>query len=80
MIADFGTCRCSHIESIQQDSIWVNGFKWMHNDESEFPALSTAEISLNSQDVQTINKESKEVISNETRCFVNNSGRKVPGI
>jgi len=55
-------------ENIQQVSIWVNSFKWTHNDESEFPELSTtAEISLNSQDVQTINKESKEVISNETR-------------
>jgi len=27
----------------------------MRNDESEFPTLSTAEISLKSQDVQTIN-------------------------
>jgi len=68
IIADFGTRRCSRIENIQQVSIWVNSFKWTHNDESEFPELSTtAEISLNSQDVQTINKESKEVISNETR-------------
>ena len=70
MIADLGTRRCSSINVIRQDSTWINGFSWMQNDESEFPTLTTDDISLNAQDLQNIKKESKEAITPDARCYI----------
>ncbi|MEM7375648.1 MAG: hypothetical protein AAF587_44055 [Bacteroidota bacterium] len=78
MIADLGTRRCTSIDTVKNDSVWINGFHWMQGDCSDFPAQSTDDISLNAQDIQHIRKESKEPIPDENLCFINSSIQKVP--
>ena len=60
MIADISTRRCSSIEEDKPDSIWINGFKWMKGNESEFPMMTAKDISLNNQETQQIKRETQE--------------------
>ena len=60
MIADIGTRRCSSIEEVKPDSIWINGFKWMKGNESGFPMMTAKDISLNTQETQEIKRETQE--------------------
>ena len=57
MVADIGTRRCSSIDMVKSNSVWVNGLKWMKEDESKFPMLSAKEISLNNQETQSMKHE-----------------------
>ena len=45
MIVDLGTQRCTSVQEIQPSSVWVNGFKWMKED--EFPFLPCLQIKSN---------------------------------
>ena len=78
MIADLGTRRCTSIETVNNESEWINGYPWMRQESLEFPALTADEISLNAQEVQQIKKECKEPVTEENLCFVNSSIHKVP--
>ena len=51
MIADIATRRCSSVQDVDQNSIWINGFEWMKRDKSQFPAMSASEIKLNNNDL-----------------------------
>ncbi|MEO0405580.1 MAG: hypothetical protein AAF193_11975, partial [Bacteroidota bacterium] len=59
MVADIGTRRCSSIETIQQQSDWINGYDWMKLPTSEFPSLSKDDIKLSAQERQMVSKECK---------------------
>ena len=44
MIADKGTRRCTSVDEVDSDSLWINGYPWMVDKEEEFPAKSITEI------------------------------------
>ena len=71
MIADLGTRRCVSIEEINQNSSWIQGYPWMQEDESTFPAKTVKEISLNAQEKQHLKKESRDEDRKEViDCFI----------
>ena len=79
MIADLGTRRCTSIDDVNQQSDWINGFPWMQDDQSIFPALTTADISLSAQEKQHLKKESREEIRKEViDCFVSSTKSLIP--
>ena len=57
MIADLGTRRNTSLDIVKPDSIWFKGYPWMRNHSSEFPALSSKEISLDQSQQQQVSKE-----------------------
>ncbi len=65
MIADLGTRRCTAIEDVNQHSKWINGYEWMRSNPSDFPAMTTADISLTAQEKQHLKKESREEVHKE---------------
>lgn len=73
MIADLGTRRCSSIQDINQSSTWINGYPWMKEEESKFPAMSTEDIKLNNQDINEVNKEAKDVVDKQPKDVSDNN-------
>ena len=59
MVADIGTRRCSSIDTINQQSDWINGYDWMKLPSSEFPSLSKDDITLSAQERQMVKRECK---------------------
>ena len=59
MIADIGTRRCSTISDVDQSSQWINGMPWMTQPETEFPALTTKQITLIQAQLEQANREAK---------------------
>ncbi len=57
MIADIGTRRCTSIEVIKPNSIWINGLDWMKKDISEFPMMSASDIRLSCQEKSLVQSE-----------------------
>ena len=57
MIADIATRRCSSIQDVDQNSIWINGFDWMKKDSSHFPTMSASEIKLNNNELASAKAE-----------------------
>ena len=57
MIADIGTRRGATLADVSGDSIWFNGFQWMHEAVVTFPAKTVDEIKLNQEDITFVNKE-----------------------
>ena len=57
MVADIGTRRNTSISAVQQDSIWINGYSWMTQDESSFPVLTAKEIALSNKEDEEASKE-----------------------
>ena len=62
MIADIGTRRCTSIDVVSVESIWIKGFNWMRSDESEFPMMTIEEINLSNQEHQNVEKEVQQDI------------------
>ncbi len=63
MIADIGTRPCRTLTEVGEDSTWCNGYNWMKEDGSQFPAFTMEQVQLN-------NKEKQEAIK-ETIFFTN---------
>ncbi|XP_066924707.1 uncharacterized protein [Clytia hemisphaerica] len=59
MIADIGTRRCTTMTDVDQSSQWINGFQWMTQEVSEFPALTAKEIRLSQVELEKANREAK---------------------
>ena len=57
MIADIGTRRCSSIDVVNQESVWIRGFEWMLGDEADFPMMTSEEITLSNQDHRDVKTE-----------------------
>ena len=57
MIADKGTRRTSSLKDVDQESEWVNGFKWMKDPEDMFPMKTAKQISLDNAAMQEAKKE-----------------------
>ena len=57
MIADFGTRKGAVIGDVGQDSIWVNGFRWMSRDECDFPMKRIDELILKEGSIHEAEKE-----------------------
>ena len=67
MIADIGTRRCTSIDVVHPDGVWMKGYHWMSGAESSFPMLSAKEITLNNQQLQNMRKETQDNIFQQTR-------------
>ncbi len=63
MIADIGTRACRSLKAVGADSAWCNGYDWMKEDKSKFPAFTMEEVQLS-------NKEKQEAVK-ETIFFTN---------
>ena len=73
MIADIGTRRCNSLETVDADSVWVNGYSWMTEDPSQFPAKTLAEINLTNNEVShMINNESNDNLTSNLCYFAAN--------
>ena len=59
MIADQGTRRCLSIADVDKSSEWINGFPWMRQDQSHFPALTASKITLSQAQLEQANREVK---------------------
>ena len=57
-IADIGTRRGAKVEDVNQDSEWINGFKWMKSKREDFPVVSFTEMKLNHNERKEVSKES----------------------
>ena len=57
MIADMGTRRGKKLKDVDQNSVWINGFTWMHEESSLFPSKSPQEIKLGNDEMQEVKKE-----------------------
>ena len=57
MIADLGTRRGVSLKEVGPGSCWINGFNWMHNDSSDFPAKTIAEIKLSNEGKKEAQRE-----------------------
>ena len=59
MIADIGTRKGATINDVNQESLWINGFDWMRQEQSQFPARSIEEITLSNKELAEVNKETQ---------------------
>ena len=57
--------RYDSINAVSQDSEWIQGFPWMKDKPSTFPAHTVQDISLNAQEKQHLKKESRDEIRKE---------------
>ena len=57
MIADIGTRRGVGVEDICQESIWINGFPWMSEDQSNFPITKVSDLNLSQLELSKVNEE-----------------------
>ncbi len=64
MIADLGTRRCTSLDLVSQDSVWINGFEWMSQHESSFPSMTVDEIVLSNKEKEMASKELYQVDPN----------------
>ena len=62
MAADLGTRKGATIQSVNQESTWINGFDWMRKDKSEFPTKSAGQLKLNSIEMSEVRKETHMLI------------------
>ena len=57
MIADIGTRPCRSLKEVDCDSVWCNGYEWMKQDKSQFPAFTIEEVQLTNKEKQDAAKE-----------------------
>ena len=57
MVADIGTRRCTSIDVVKHDSVWIQGFSWMRAEEKDFPMMTADEVTLSNQEFQNMKKE-----------------------
>ena len=51
MTTKIGTRRCTFLDAVDQNSIWINGLSWVSEDESAFEALTLVnDITLTSSE------------------------------
>ena len=53
MIADIGTRPVASLDVVRQDSEWIQGYEWMHWDESEFPMMTAEQVKIANQEKQS---------------------------
>ena len=57
MIADIGTRRGTKLKDIDQNSTWINGFKWMHEEKENFPMKQINQLKLQETEMKEIQNE-----------------------
>ena len=57
MIADIGTRRGIKLKDIDQNSTWINGFKWMHEEKQNFPMKPINQLKLQETEMKEIQNE-----------------------
>jgi len=68
MLADIGTRRGTPIHEVNKDSKWINGYEWMHHDQSTFPIKSAENLKLNQSEMEEIQKET-QIQTHHADCF-----------
>ena len=57
MIADIETRRGIKLKDIDQDSTWINGFKWMHEEKQNFPMKPINQLKRQETEMKEIQNE-----------------------
>ena len=57
MIADIGTGRGIKLKDIDQNSTWINGFKWMHEEKQNFPMKPINQLKFQETEMKEIQNE-----------------------
>ena len=57
MIADIGTRRGIKLKDIDQDSTWINGFKWMHEEKQNFSMKPINQLNVQETEMKEIQNE-----------------------
>ena len=58
MTPGIGTRKGATIQSVNDDSAWINAFNWMRRNQSEFPIKSAGQLKLNETEISEVHKES----------------------
>ena len=65
MFDDIGTKLATYLNKVKQDFVWINGFDWMMQDKTSFPAKMTDDIRLNHEKLSVLRKENLLKCSSE---------------
>ena len=65
MFDDIGTKPATYLNKVKQDFVWINGFDWMMQDKTSFPAKMTDDIRFNHEKLSVLRKENLLKCSSE---------------
>ena len=65
MFDDIGTKLAIYLNKVKQDFVWINGFDWMMQDKTSFPAKMTDDIRFNHKKLSVLRKENLLKCSSE---------------
>ena len=65
MFDDIGTKLATYLNKVKQDFVWINGFDWMMQDKTSFPAKMTDDIRFNHKKLSVLRKENLLKCSSE---------------
>ena len=65
MFDDIRTKLATYLNKVKQDFVWINGFDWMMQDKTSFPAKMTDDIRLNHEKLSVLRKENLLKCSSE---------------
>ena len=65
MFDDIGTKLAIYLNKVKQDFVWINGFDWMMQDKTSFPAKMTDDIRFNHEKLSVLRKENLLKCSSE---------------
>lgn len=65
MFDDIGTKLATYLNKVKQDFVWINGFDWMMQDKTSFPAKMTDDIRFNHEKLSVLRKENLLKCSSE---------------
>ena len=65
MFDDIGTKLAIYLNKVKQDFVWINGFDWMMQDKTSFPAKMTDDIRFNHEKLSVLRKENLLKYSSE---------------
>ena len=65
MFDDIRTKLATYLNKVKQDFVWINGFDWMMQDKTSFPAKMTDDIRFNHEKLSVLRKENLLKYSSE---------------
>lgn len=65
MFDDIRTKLATYLNKVKQDFVWINGFDWMMQDKTSFPAKMTDDIRFNHEKLSVLRKENLLKCSSE---------------
>ena len=69
-MADIGTRKGCQIKDVEQNSLWINGHDWMHQERNQFPVQSVQDVILSNAELAEVMKE-----VNYARCYGDDPGQ-----